>query len=57
MFYHGNPAVIVPDMVLFAHAVLLDSEHDTAMAVGRTFLTHDGEAEPLSSLPVKFVRK
>jgi len=48
MFYKDNPIEIVPDMVLFAHMILADSETNTAMTLGRSYLTHDGEAEPLS---------
>ncbi|MEM8665762.1 MAG: M24 family metallopeptidase, partial [Pseudomonadota bacterium] len=57
MFYQGNPTEIVPNMTLFAHAVLLDSEHDAAMGIGRTYLTTDGEAECLSGVPIRFIRK
>lgn len=48
MFYRNNPAVIEPNMVLFAHMILFDSETDTAMTLGRTFLTTDAEPEHLS---------
>lgn len=48
MFYKDNPVEIAPDMVLFAHMVLADSETGTAMTLGRTYLTHEGEAESLS---------
>ena len=51
MFYQGNQATIVPDMVLFAHIILMDSETQTAMTLGRTFLTTDEAPEPLSSHP------
>ncbi|XWN32326.1 MAG: Xaa-Pro peptidase family protein [Devosia sp.] len=57
MFYHGNPAEIVPNMVLFAHMILTDSETETAMTLGRTYLTCDGEAEPLSAIAPGFVRR
>ncbi|WP_075221100.1 M24 family metallopeptidase [Acuticoccus yangtzensis] len=50
MFYAANPAKIVPNMVLFAHMILLDSESGTAMTLGRTFLTTDDAPEPLSAL-------
>ena len=48
MFYKDNPIEIVPNMVLFAHMILADSETNTAMTLGRTYLTRDGGAEPLS---------
>lgn len=49
MFYKANPAVIVPDMVLFAHMILMDSDTGTALCLGQTYLTRDGEPEPLST--------
>ena len=57
MFYHGNPAPIVPDMVLFAHMILMDSETETAMTLGRTYLTTEAEAEPLSRIAPTLVTK
>ncbi|MEM8552510.1 MAG: Xaa-Pro peptidase family protein [Pseudomonadota bacterium] len=57
MFYHANPAVIAPNMVLFAHMILLDSESKTAMTLGRTFLTHDGAPEPLSAIAPALIRR
>ena len=48
MFYQDNPVEIVPNMVLFAHMILTDSETNTAMTLGRTYLTHEGAAEPLT---------
>jgi len=55
MFYHGNTAPIVPNMVLFAHMILMDSETLTAMTLGRSCLTHEGEAEPLSAISPSLV--
>lgn len=57
MFYHDNPAEIVPDMVLFAHMILLDSETQTAMTLGRTFLTTEAEPEPLSAIAPQFLTR
>ncbi len=48
MFYQGNPQPIAPDMTLFAHMVIMDSETETAMTLGRTYLTTDGQPKPLS---------
>ena len=48
MFYRDNPAEIVPNMVLFAHMILMDSDSGMAMSLGRTCLTTEGEPEPLS---------
>lgn len=48
MFYQGNPEPIAPDMTLFAHMIIMDSETETAMTLGRTYLTTDGAPRPLS---------
>lgn len=39
MFYSKNPEIIKPDMVLFAHMIIADSETGTAMTLGQTYLT------------------
>ena len=57
MFYRGNPAPIVPNMVLFTHMILMDSETQTAMCLGRTYLTTEGLPEALSSAPLDLVVK
>ena len=48
MFYASNPVKIMPNMVLFAHMIIMDSESETAICLGRTSLTREGPAEPLS---------
>ncbi len=48
MFYQGNPEPIAPDMTLFAHMIIMDSETETAMTLGRTYLTTDQQPRPLS---------
>lgn len=48
MFYENNPQEIKPGMTLFAHMIIVDSETETAMTLGQTFLTTDGKAENLS---------
>ena len=55
MFYAGNDTPILPDMVLFAHMILMDSDSGTAMCLGRTYLTTDGDPEPLSQAPLDLV--
>lgn len=57
MFYRGNPAAIVPNMVLFAHMILMDSETGTAMCLGRTYLTTEGDPEPLSTAPLDLIAR
>ena len=46
MFHSGNPREIEPDMTLFAHMIIMDSDTNTAMTLGQTYLTT--EAEPVS---------
>ena len=48
MFYQGNPEPIAPDMTLFAHMIIMDSETETAMTLGRTYLTTETQPRPLS---------
>ena len=50
MFMSGNAAEIEPDMTLFAHMIIMDSESGTAMTLGRTYLTTEGAPEPFSKL-------
>lgn len=52
MAYRDNPAEIVPDMVIFMHMILMDSDTVTAMSLGQTYLTRDGAPECLSKLPL-----
>jgi len=48
MFYQDNPEPIAPDMTLFAHMIIMDSDSETAMTLGRTYLTTDAAPRPLS---------
>jgi Xaa-Pro dipeptidase len=48
MFYADNPWPILEGMVLFAHMILMDSESETAMCLGRTYLVTAQGAEPLN---------
>ncbi|MVA99482.1 M24 family metallopeptidase [Nitratireductor sp. CAU 1489] len=48
MFYAANPEPIAPDMTLFAHMIIMDSDTETAMTLGRTYLTTDGAPKSLS---------
>lgn len=57
MFYSADPTVIVPNMVLFGQMILMDSETETAMTIGRTFLTADGPPEPLSAIAPSFLTR
>jgi Xaa-Pro dipeptidase len=48
MFHQGNPEPIAPNMTLFAHMIIMDSETETAMTLGRTYLTTESQPKPLS---------
>jgi Xaa-Pro dipeptidase len=50
MFHAGDRTPVLPGMTLFAHMILMDSDSGTAMSLGRTYLTTDGNPEPLSRL-------
>jgi Xaa-Pro dipeptidase len=48
MFYQGNSELIAPNMTLFAHMIVVDSEAEAAMTLGRTYLTTETQPRPLS---------
>jgi Xaa-Pro dipeptidase len=48
MFYEDNPWVIEPGMVMFAHMILMDSETETALCLGRTYLVGEGGPEAIT---------
>ena len=48
MFYEGNDWVIERGMVLFAHMILMDSDTETAMCLGRTSIVGPTGAEPVT---------
>ena len=48
MFYRGNPYEIVPNMSLFAHMIIMDSDTETAMCLGQTYLTTEAKPQALS---------
>ena len=39
MFHAGNPQEISADMSLFVHMIIMDSDRETAMTLGHTYLT------------------
>ena len=57
MFYEGNPFVIAPGQVFFAHMILMDSATLTAMCLGRTSLVTTKGAEPLNGAQLDLVVK
>lgn len=48
MFHTGNQQPVLPDMSLFVHMIIMDSESGTAMTLGRTYLTTEAEPRVLS---------
>ncbi|MBB4006308.1 M24 family metallopeptidase [Allorhizobium taibaishanense] len=48
MFHAGNAQPVLPDMSLFVHMIIMDSERETAMTLGHTYLTTEGAPRPLS---------
>jgi len=46
MFYHGNQTQLTENMVFFAHMILMDSDSDCAMTLGRSYIV--GENGPVS---------
>lgn len=57
MMHHGNETQIVPSMVLFGQIMMMDQETKTAMTLGRSYLTTEADAEPLSEIPITFVTR
>ena len=55
MFYDGAPTVMQPGMVFFLHMILMDSDSNTAMTLGRTSLVTETGAEGLSRMPLEMV--
>ncbi|MCA1490862.1 MULTISPECIES: Xaa-Pro peptidase family protein [Sinorhizobium/Ensifer group] len=55
MFHIGNPQEIEPDMSLFVHMIIMDSDSGTAMTLGQTYLTTAGEPRALSRFGLDFI--
>lgn len=55
MFHTGNPLEIAPDMTLFVHMIIMDSETGTAMTLGQTYLTTQDAPESLSAKSLDLV--
>lgn len=49
MFFSGNEQLIKADMSLFAHMIIMDSETETAMTLGQTYLTTEDAPNALST--------
>jgi len=57
MFYEANPHPMGPDEVYFLHMILMDSETETALCLGRTYVTGEDEAAPLNAPDLDLQRK
>lgn len=57
MFYQGNPWVLEPGMVMFAHMIIMDSDTGTAMSLGRTCVIGETHCEVLSRAPLDLMVK
>ncbi len=57
MFYEANPHQIGPDEVYFLHMILMDSETETAMCLGRTYVTTTEAAIALNVPDLDLQRK
>ncbi|RFZ89691.1 aminopeptidase P family protein [Shinella sp. WSJ-2] len=55
MFLAGNPQEIEPNMSVFVHTILLDSDSGTAMTLGQTYLTTTDTPKPLSRYGLDFI--
>jgi Xaa-Pro dipeptidase len=55
MFFHGAPVKLEAGMVYFAHMILMDSETQTAMTLGRTYILTRGDPEPVSRHPLGLI--
>lgn len=55
MFHAGNPQEIEPNMSVFVHTILLDSDSGTAMTLGQTYLTTTDTPKPLSRHGLDFI--
>lgn len=57
MFHAGNPQEIVPDMSLFVHMIIMDSDSGAAMTLGQTYLTTDGAPRSLSRHDLDLIQR
>ncbi|WP_028748876.1 M24 family metallopeptidase [Rhizobium mesoamericanum] len=55
MFHVGNPQPIEPNMSLFVHMIVMDSDTGTAMTLGQTYLTTDDAPRALSRHSLDFI--
>ena len=55
MFYSENPQPIAPNMSLFVHMIIMDSDTGCAMTLGQTYLTTEDAPEPLSKFGLDLI--
>lgn len=55
MCYADNPVRLEPDMVIFLHMILMDSDTGTAMTLGRTSRVTEGVPEALTRRPLELL--
>ena len=55
MFHMGNPQEIEPNMSVFVHTIILDSDTGTAMTLGQTYLTTTDTPRALSRHGLDFI--
>lgn len=55
MFHAGNPQEIEPNMSLFVHMIIMDSDSGAAMTLGQTYLTTTDVPKPLSRYGLDFI--
>jgi Xaa-Pro dipeptidase len=57
MFHVGNPQEILEGMSLFVHMIIMDSDTDTAMTLGQTYLTTSQGPQTLSRHSLDFLNR
>jgi len=57
MFYEANRHAIGADEVYFLHMILMDSDSETALCLGRTYVTTQGPAEAINAPDLDLQRK
>lgn len=55
MFYADNPEPIVENMSLFAHMIIMDSDTNTAMTLGQTYITTADGPKTVSQLDLDLI--
>ncbi|MFD1747095.1 M24 family metallopeptidase [Rhizobium helianthi] len=55
MFHAGNEQEILPDMSLFVHMIIMDSDSGAAMTLGQTYLTTEAAPRNLSRHPLDLI--